>query len=72
MSQWLIIMRLMYLILIVCFLTPPINLEMPRLPARHQEPSALLMRSDYGLGIEKAKKNRFEKLAIAIARAQNN
>ena len=72
MSQSLIIMRLMYLILIVCFLTPPINLEMPTFPTRQQDPSALLMRSDYGLGIEKPKKNRFEKLAMAIARAQNN
>ena len=72
MSQWLIIMRLMYLILIVCFLTPPINLEMPRHPARQQDYSALLMRSDYGIGFEKPKKNRFEKLAITIARAQNN
>jgi hypothetical protein len=72
MSQWLIIMRLMYLILIVCFLTPPMNLEMPRLPARQQDPSALLIRSDYGMGIEKPKKTRFEKLAIAIAGAQNN
>jgi hypothetical protein len=72
MSQWLIIMRLMYLILIFCFLTPPISLEMPRIPARQQEPSALLIRSDYGMGFEKPKKNRFEKLAMSITRAQNN
>jgi hypothetical protein len=72
MSQWLIIMRLMHLILIVCFLTPPINLEMPKFPARQQDPSALLMRSDYGLNFAKPKKNRFEKLAIAITKAQNN
>ncbi len=72
MSQWLIIMRLMHLILIVCFLTPPINLEMPKFPAWQQDPSALLMRSDYGLNFAKPKKNRFEKLAIAIAKAQNN
>jgi hypothetical protein len=62
----------MHLILIVCFLTPPINLEMPKFPAWQQDPSALLMRSDYGLNFAKPKKNRFEKLAIAIAKAQNN
>ncbi len=65
-------MRLMYLILIVCFLTPPINLEMPTLPTRQQDTSALLMRNDYGLAFVKPKKNRFEKLAIAITKAQNN
>jgi hypothetical protein len=72
MSQWLLIMKLMHLILIVCFLTPPIHLEMPNFPARQQDPSALLMRSDYGMAFAKPKKNRFEKLATAIAKAQNN
>jgi hypothetical protein len=72
MSQWLFIMRLMHLILIVCFLTPPINLEMPKFPARQQDPSSLLIRSDFGLAFEKPKKNRFEKLAIAITKAQIN
>jgi hypothetical protein len=62
----------MHLILFVCFLTPPINLEMPTFPTRQQDPSALFMRSDYGLAFEKPKKNRYEKLAIAIAKAQNN
>ena len=72
MSQWLVIMRLMHLILIVCFLTPPINLEMPKFPARQQDPFALLMRSDYGMNFANFKKNRVEKIAIAIAKAQKN
>ena len=72
MSQWLIIMRLMHLSLIVCFLAPSINLEMPTFPTRQQDLSALLMRSDYGLNFAKPKKNRLEKLAIAITKAQNN
>lgn len=72
MSQWLIIIRLMHLILIVCLLTPPVELKMPSFSARQLDPSSLVMRSDYGLAIEKPKKTRFEKLAIAIAKAQNN
>jgi hypothetical protein len=72
MSQWLIIIRLMNLILIVCLLTSPMDLKMPIFSARQQDLSTLVMRSDYGLAIEKPKKTRFEKLAMAIARAQNN
>jgi hypothetical protein len=72
MSQWLIIIGLMHLILIACLLTPPIDLKMPSLSVRQQDVAALVMRSDYGMAFEKPKRTRFEKLAMAIARAQNN
>ncbi|PUE40271.1 hypothetical protein [Limnohabitans sp. Bal53] len=72
MSQWLIIIGLMHLILIACLLTPPIDLKMPSLSARQLDAAVLVMRSDYGLALVIHKRNRFEKLAMAIARAQNN
>jgi hypothetical protein len=62
----------MYLILVAHLLSPPINLQMPSISTRQQEPSALVMRNDYGLATEQPKKNRFERLAIAIAKARNN
>lgn len=62
----------MYLILVAHFLTPPINLQMPNFSTRQQDPIALVMRNDYGLAMEKPKKNRFERLAMAIAKAQDN
>ena len=71
-SQWLITIRLMYLILVAHLLTPPLNLKMPSFVARQQDPLALVIRNDYGLEMEKPKKNRFEKLAMAIAKAQDN
>lgn len=45
---------------------------MPSFVARQQDPIALVIRNDYGLEMEKPKKNRFEKLAMAIAKAQDN
>ncbi len=48
------------------------ELKMPIFSARQQDTSTLVMRSDFGLVIEKPKKTRFEKLAITIARTQNN
>lgn len=72
MSQWFIIIGLMHLILIACLLTPPIDLKMPSRSGRPLDAAALVMRSDYGLVFVKPKRNRFEKLAMAIAKAQNN
>ena len=71
-SQWLIIIRLMYLILTTLLLTQPLPLALngPNFSAKLPEPQALVLRSDFGLPIAKTKKTRFEKLAAALSSAQ--
>lgn len=68
MSLWLTIIRLMYLILslLISLQSPPPS-PPPASSLRTAQPPGVL-REDFGLPPALPKKNRFEKLAIALSR----
>lgn len=66
MSQWLTIIRLMFLILslLMSLQAPP----PPMVSALRTAPPPWVLREEFGLPPAVPKKNRFEKLAMALSR----